>query len=38
MTGKTETKGTVESGKLSGFGASLLSNFKVSKFSKGNGK
>ena len=38
ITGKTETKGTVESGKLSGFGANLLTNVKTSKFSKAVGK
>ena len=34
ITGKTETVGTVPSGKMSGFGAGLLKGFKPSKFVK----
>ena len=34
ITGKIETTGTMESGKISGFGASLLKGLKASKFSK----
>ena len=34
LTGKTDTAGTMESGKLSGFGSNLLKNFKPSKFVK----
>lgn len=34
ITGKTDTVGTVPSGKISGFGAGLLKGFKPSKFVK----
>ena len=34
ITGKTETVGTVPSGKISGFGAGLLKGFRPSKFVK----
>jgi hypothetical protein len=37
LTGKTETVGTVPSGKISGFGAGLLKGFKASKFAKSGG-
>ena len=32
ITGKTDTVGTMNSGKISGFGASLLKGFRASKF------
>lgn len=34
ITGKLETAGTMDSGKMSGFGVSLLKNLKASKFTK----
>jgi hypothetical protein len=34
MTGKVETAGTMDSGKMSGFGINLLKNLKASKFTK----
>lgn len=34
MTGKMETAGSMDSGKMSGFGISLLKNLKSSKFTR----
>lgn len=34
LTGKTDTVGSLASGKISGFGAGLLKGFKPSKFVK----